>query len=159
MQEPHADTELDELTRRMVAVVGRAHTVSDPAGLSTYECDGLTHGRVRPRLVVLPASTEEVAGVVRVARELGVALVPRGSGTGLSGGARPSPGSVVVALSRMRRVLEVDLEDGWVRLEPGVINLDVTRAVQGRGWYYAPDPSSQSISTRQPIACAVPSRP
>ena len=95
--------------------------------------------------MVLPASTEEVAGVVRLARQAGVALVPRGSGTGLSGGARPSPGSVVVALSRMRRVLEVNLEDGWVRVEPGVANLDVTREVQGRGWYYAPDPSSQSI--------------
>jgi glycolate oxidase len=145
MPEPHADTETRELAARLAAVVGRANCISDPAGLSVYECDGLSHGRVRPRLVVLPGSTEEVAGVVRLAREAGVPLVPRGSGTGLSGGARPTPGGVVVALSRMRRVLEVDLEDGWVRVEPGVINLDVTRAVQGRGWYYAPDPSSQSI--------------
>ncbi len=145
MGEPHADAETRELAGRFAAVVGEAHCISDAAGLSVYECDGLSHGRVRPRLVVLPATTEEVAAVVRLAREAGVALVPRGSGTGLSGGARPTPGAVVVALSRMRRVLEVDLEDGWVRVEPGVINLDVTRAVQGRGWYYAPDPSSQSI--------------
>jgi glycolate oxidase len=145
MPESHADTETDQLARRMAAVVGQAHVISDPAGLSVYECDGLSHGRIRPRLVVLPVTTEEVAGVVRVAREAGVPLVPRGSGTGLSGGARPTPGGVVVALSRMRRVLEVNLEDGWVRVEPGVINLDVTRAVQGDGRYYAPDPSSQSI--------------
>lgn len=145
MAEPHGNSEIDELAARMAAVVGQGQVISDPAGLSVYECDGLSHGRVRPRLVVLPGSTEEVAGVVRVAQALGVALVPRGSGTGLSGGARPSPGCVVVALSRMRRILEVDLEDGWVRVEPGVINLDVTRAVQGKGWYYAPDPSSQSI--------------
>lgn len=145
MAGPHADEETRTLARRMAAVVGEAHCIADPAGLSVYECDGLSHGRVRPRLVVLPGSTEEVAEVVRVAREAGVPLVPRGSGTGLSGGARPTPGSVVVALSRMRRVLEVNLDDGWVRVEPGVINLDVTREVQGRGWYYAPDPSSQSI--------------
>ncbi len=145
MPEAHVDAETRELARQLAAVVGEAHCISDPAELSVYECDGLSHGRVRPRLVVLPGSTEEVVQVVRLARAAGVPIVPRGSGTGLSGGARPTTGSVVVVLSRMRRVLEVDLEDGWVRLEPGVINLDVTRAVQGRGWYYAPDPSSQSI--------------
>jgi glycolate oxidase len=145
MSEVNADTETRELARQMAAAVGQAHCISDPAGLSVYECDGLSHARVRPRLVVLPASTAEVAQVVRLARKAGVPLIPRGSGTGLSGGARPTPGGVVVALSRMRRVLEVNLEDGWVRVEPGVANLDVTRAVAGRGWYYAPDPSSQSI--------------
>jgi glycolate oxidase len=145
MSETPLDAETRELARRMAAVVGEAHCISDPAGLSVYECDGLSHGRITPRLVVLPATTGEVAEVVKLARAAGVPLVPRGSGTGLSGGARPTPGGVVVALSRMRRVIEVNLEDGWVRLEPGVINLDVTRAVQGRGWYYAPDPSSQSI--------------
>jgi len=145
MPEAAPDTETRELARQLAAVVGEAHCISDPAGLSVYECDGLSHGRVRPRLVVLPGTTEEVVQVVRLAGAAGVPIVPRGSGTGLSGGARPTPGSMVGALSRMRRVLEVNLEDGWVRLEPGVINLDVTRAVQGRGWYYAPDPSSQSI--------------
>jgi glycolate oxidase len=144
---PHsiADAETRELARRMADAVGEGNCLADPASLSVYECDGLSHARVRPRLVVLPASTAEVVEVVRIAAQARVPLVPRGSGTGLSGGARPTPGSVVVALSRMRRVLEVNLEDGWVRVEPGVINLDVTRAVQGRGWYYAPDPSSQSI--------------
>jgi glycolate oxidase len=129
----------------MAEVVGPANVVTDAAELVVYEADGLAHGRTRPDLVVLPASTAEVVGIVRVARETGVPLVPRGSGTGLSGGARPTEGCAVVSLSRMRRILEVDLANGWVRVEPGVINLDVTKAVTGAGMYYAPDPSSQSV--------------
>jgi len=119
--------------------------LTDPAELLVYEADGLTHGRTRPALVVLPGSTEEVARVVAVAREEGTPIVPRGAGTGLSGGARPVEGSVVISLARMRRILEVDLANGWIRVEPGVINLDVTRAVAGDGMYYAPDPSSQGV--------------
>ncbi len=134
-----------ELARQMAAVVGDRNCISDPAQLLVYECDGLSHGRVPPGLVVLPGSTDEVAAIVRLARKAGVAVVPRGSGTGLSGGARPIEGCVVVALSRMRRILETNFEDGWVRVEPGVANLDVSRAVAAAGWYYAPDPSSQQI--------------
>jgi glycolate oxidase len=134
-----------DVVRRMAAAVGEQHCISAPADLVVYECDGLTHGRTRPGLVVLPATTEEVSRVVQIASEAGLAIVPRGAGTGLSGGARPVPGCVVVALSRMKRVLDVDLENGTVRVEPGVINLDVSRAVQAGGYYYAPDPSSQSV--------------
>ena len=133
------------IAARFAEVVGAANVVTDPAELLVYEADGLTHGRTAPAVVVLPGSTDEVVGIVRVAREAGVPLVPRGSGTGLSGGARPIEGCAVVALSRMRRILEVDLANGWVRVEPGVINLDVTKAVSGAGWYYAPDPSSQGV--------------
>ena len=136
---------LSDLAGRMAAVVGARNCFSAGPDLLTYECDGLTHGRTRPDLVVLPGSTAEVVEVVRLARASGRPIVPRGSGTGLSGGARPVPGSVVVALSRMRRILEVNLEDGWVRVEPGVLNLDVTKHVSAAGYYYAPDPSSQSI--------------
>jgi glycolate dehydrogenase FAD-linked subunit len=134
-----------DVVRRMAAAVGEQHCISAPSDLVVYECDGLTHGRTRPGLVVLPATTEEVSRVVRIASEAGLAIVPRGAGTGLSGGARPVPGCVVVALSRMKRILEVDLENGTVRVEPGVINLDVSRAVEAGGYYYAPDPSSQSV--------------
>jgi glycolate oxidase len=134
-----------EVAARIAAVVGAAHVVSDPGDLVVYECDGLVHGRTTPGVVVLPGSTEEVREVLRIAREAGIPVVPRGSGTGLSGGARPVEGCILVALSRMRRVLEVDLENGWVRVEPGVFNLDVTRTVAGQGYYYAPDPSSQSV--------------
>jgi len=131
----------------MTEVVGEENCISEPAQLLVYECDGLTHGRTRPALVVLPASTDEVARVVRIAAAAGLPIVPRGAGTGLSGGARPTPGSVVVGLSRMKRILAVDLENGTVRVEPGVINLDVSKAVAGGGFYYAPDPSSQGVCT------------
>ncbi len=135
------------LARRLSAAVGAEHVIADPAELLVYECDGLTHGRTRPALVVLPGSTAEVSEVVRLVREAGAPIVPRGAGTGLSGGARPVPGCVVLSLARMRRILEVDFENGRVRVEPGVINLDVSRAVSGQGWYYAPDPSSQGVCT------------
>jgi glycolate oxidase len=132
---------------RMAAVVGPRNCISDPSELRTYECDGLTSFRVAPGLVVLPGSTEEVAQVVRLAREAELPIVPRGAGTGLSGGALPVPGCVVIGLSRMKRILEVDLENGWMRVQPGVANLDVSKAIGPAGYYYAPDPSSQSVCT------------
>jgi len=138
---------LQEVVEKMTAIVGPGHCISDPAQLRTYECDGLTSFRARPGLVVLPRSTEEVVQVVRLAREAKLSIVARGSGTGLSGGALPVPDCVVVGLSRMNRILEIDLENGWIRVEPGVINLDVSRAIGAAGYYYAPDPSSQSICT------------
>jgi glycolate dehydrogenase FAD-linked subunit len=134
-----------DVAERMAAVVGAGHCIADPADLRTYECDGLAGYRVRPGLVVLPGSTEEVSALVRIAREANLPIVPRGSGTGLSGGALPVPGCVVIALSRMKRILEVNLENGWMRVEPGVANLDVSKAVGPSGYYYAPDPSSQAI--------------
>src|SRR5262249_7334354 len=134
-----------EVADRMMAVVGSRQCISDPAELRTYECDGLTGVRVAPGLVVLPGSTEEVASIVRIAREARLPLAPRGSGTWLSGGALRVEGRLVIALSRMKRILEVDLENGWMRVEPGVFNLDVSKAVGEAGYYYAPDPSSQSV--------------
>jgi glycolate oxidase len=135
------------LIDRFAAIVGARHCISDPAQLATYECDALTSLRQRPGVVVLPGSTEEVIAVVKLARAAGLPIVPRGSGTGLSGGALPVPGCVLLGLSRMRRILEVDLEDGWIRVEPGVINLEISRRVTAHGWYYAPDPSSQQVCT------------
>ena len=130
---------------QMARVVGPDNVITDPTELLVYEADGLTHGRTRPAIVVLPGSTEEVVEVVKVARDAGLPIVPRGSGTGLSGGARPTPGCIVVGLSRMNRILALDLENGTARVEPGVMNLDVSRAVASAGYYYAPDPSSQSV--------------
>jgi glycolate oxidase len=136
---------IKDVAARISAVVGAPHCISDPGELHTYECDGLTGVRVTPALVVLPGSTEEVAAVVRIAREANLPIVPRGSGTGLSGGALPVEGGLVIALSRMKRILEIDLENGRMRVEPGVFNLDVSKAVGAAGYYYAPDPSSQSV--------------
>jgi glycolate oxidase len=134
-------TALDELA----AVVGKKYCLTDPADLRTYECDGLTGMRVRPLAVVLPASTAEVAACVKIAYAHGLPVVPRGAGTGLSGGALPSADGIVVGLARMTRILGVDFENLRMRVQPGVINLDVTKAIAPQGYYYAPDPSSQSV--------------
>jgi glycolate oxidase len=131
----------DELS----AIVGPKRTIVDPAELRTYECDGLAGVRVRPLAVVLPETTEEVSALCRVAKTHGLPIVPRGSGTGLSGGALPVDGCLLVVLSRMTRILAVDLDNRRVRVQPGVINLDVSRAIAADGYYYAPDPSSQSV--------------
>ena len=132
---------------RMAAVVGARHVIHEAADLTTYEQDALTSFRRRPGLVVLPASTEEVVEVMKVAREAGLPVVPRGAGTGLSGGALPTPGCVVVSLARMTAILEVDIENGLLRAQPGVINLDISRHLAPLGYYYAPDPSSQGVCT------------
>jgi glycolate oxidase len=133
------------LHARFAAIVGDANTISARSELRTYECDGLTGTRVTPALVVLPATTGEVARCVRLARELGMPIVPRGAGTGLSGGAVPSAGSLVVGLSRMKAILEIDLANERIRVQPGVVNLEVSRQLGPHGYYYAPDPSSQSV--------------
>jgi glycolate oxidase len=122
-------------------------TIREPEQLRTYECDGLTGRRVVPALVTLPATTEEVAAVVRICNEADVPFVARGAGTGLSGGALPVADGIVISLARMDRILSVDLDAGEIVVEPGVANLDVTRAVAGGGFYYAPDPSSQQVCT------------
>jgi glycolate oxidase len=136
-----------DLHGRFAAIVGAKHAIVDAAELRTYECDGLLGFRVRPAVVVLPASTEEVAACVRLAAELRMPIVPRGAGTGLSGGALPVEGCVVVGLSRMKAILAIDLPNRTARVQPGVINLDITRALASDGYYYAPDPSSQSVCT------------
>jgi glycolate oxidase len=128
-------------------IVGEKNCIVEPSELSTYECDGLTSFRVTPPMVVLPASTEEVSCVLRLAHEHGIPVVPRGAGTGLSGGALPVEGGIVLGTSRMKRILAIDLEDATMRVQPGVINLDVSRAVDAAGLFYAPDPSSQSVCT------------
>jgi glycolate oxidase len=133
--------------QRLAAVIGPAHVIHEPVDLRTYECDALTSFRAAPSVVALPGSTEEVAAVVRIAAEAGMPVVPRGAGTGLSGGALPVPGCVLLGLSRMKKILEVDLDDGWIRVQPGVINLDVSKEISAAGYYYAPDPSSQSVCT------------
>ncbi|HEY1417473.1 MAG TPA: FAD-binding protein, partial [Myxococcaceae bacterium] len=135
------------VVERLIAIVGDRNVIREPVDLRTYECDALTSFRAAPSVVVLPASTEEVAKVVRVAVDAGMPIVPRGAGTGLSGGALPVAGCVLVGLSRMKRILEVDLDNGFIRVQPGVINLDVSKEISTAGYYYAPDPSSQSVCT------------
>ncbi len=127
--------------------LGSENVLTEPEQLRVYECDGLTGHRAVPELVALPASTEEVQAVVRACHREQVPFVARGAGTGLSGGATPFAGGVVVSLARMNRILEIDLDSQRVVVEPGVANLDVTRAVAAHGFFYAPDPSSQQVCT------------
>jgi len=119
--------------------------LSDPVQLMTYECDGLPHLRQTPALVVLPSSAADVQAIVRICAEEGVPFVARGHGTGLSGGALPVAGGVVISLAKLNRVLEIDIPNHRVTAEPGVTNLEITRQVAPFGYYYAPDPSSQQV--------------
>ena len=126
-------------------ILPEAGVITDRARLRTYECDGLAHYRVTPALVVIPDDAAHLAAIVRACAEHGVPFVARGSGTGLSGGALPHAEGVLVVTSRLRAIRELRREDQRAVVEPGVINLDVTRAATPEGYYYAPDPSSQQI--------------
>src|SRR5579863_1350810 len=121
--------------------------ITEREQLRVYECDGLTNRRVVPALVALPQTTEEVRAVVATCAAHAIPFVARGAGSGLSGGAVPVAEGIVISLARMCRVLEIDVDAGLVVVEPGVANLDVTRAVAPYGFYYAPDPSSQQVCT------------
>jgi glycolate oxidase len=126
-------------------IVGAEGIIAERAALRTYESDGLTSYHETPELVVLPTTTAQVRGVVRVCHREGIPFVPRGSGTGLSGGALPVAGGVVISLARMREILEIDLPNQRIVVQPGVINLWITQRVAPHGYYYAPDPSSQQV--------------
>src|SRR2546423_10077925 len=133
------------ILRELRTIVGDRGLISSAEELHTYECDGLTNFRVMPRAVVLPNTTEQVQGIVRMCHRERIPFVARGSGTGLSGGALPVENGIVISLARMNRILEVDFPNARVIVEPGVINLDVTGRVASQEYFYAPDPSSQSI--------------
>jgi glycolate oxidase len=136
---------IDAVTRRARELIPPDGVITDRARLRTYECDGLAHYRVVPALVVVPEDARQLVGVVRACAEHGVPFVARGSGTGLSGGALPHAEGVLVVTSKLRAITDVRREDQRAVVEPGVINLDVTRAATPHGYYYAPDPSSQQI--------------
>ena len=127
--------------------VGERGLITQPNQLQTYECDGLTNFRTLPGAVVLPRTTAEVQAVVRICAQHNIPFVARGAGTGLSGGALPAEDSIVISLARMNRVLAVDLDNARITVEPGVTNMQVTEAVSAAGFFYAPDPSSQTVCT------------
>ncbi len=129
------------------SAVGRDGLITGKSQLQTYECDGLTNFRVVPDAVVLPRTTEQVQAVVRLCARDRIPFVSRGAGTGLSGGALPAAGGIVISLARMNRILTVDVANRQVVVEPGVINAHVTQCVAPYGYFYAPDPSSQSVCT------------
>jgi glycolate oxidase len=126
-------------------IAGDGNVYSEPLELLTYESDALTHLREVPRAVVMPTSAVHVQAIVKLCAREKVPFVARGHGTGLSGGALPDPDGIVIALSRLNRVLQIDIPNRRVRVEPGVTNLEITRQVAPFGYYYAPDPSSQQV--------------
>ncbi len=133
------------IIEQLRAVVGDNGLITKPDQLRTYECDGLTNFRVVPAAVVLPTSADHVQEIVRICHRDRIPFVARGSGTGLSGGALPFAGGIVISLARLNRILEVDIPNARVVVEPGVINAAVTQRVASYGYFYAPDPSSQSV--------------
>src|SRR5919198_384577 len=136
-----------QFRRELEAILGVGAVLSDPDELLVYESDGLTLFRALADFVVFPTSAEHVALVVRLANRAGLPFVARGAGTGLSGGCLPAEGGIVISMMRMNRVLEVDYDNQIAVVEPGLVNLHLSWKVGPKGYYYAPDPSSQQACT------------
>jgi glycolate oxidase len=136
------------LVSRLTEALGEDGVIHAVEELRAYECDALTAYRCPPLAVVLPRTTEEVAAAIGICAEMSVPIVPRGAGTSLAGGSLPTADSVILGVARMNQVLEIDYANRFIRVQTGITNLSVTGAVQGEGFFYAPDPSSQ-------LACAI----
>jgi glycolate oxidase len=135
------------LVDRLRAIVGRDAILTAPSDLLVYECDGYTIEKNKPDVVVFPTSTVQVVQVVKVCKEFGVPFLPRGAGTSLAGGCLPVGGGVMIALTRMKRILEVNTRDRYAVVEAGVVNLWLTNHLKPHGYHFAPDPSSQGACT------------
>ena len=137
----------DAIVRDLIALCGAEAVIADEDGRRAFETDALTAYRRMPLAVVLPTSTEAVAAVLKYAKANGIRVMPRGAGTSLAGGAVPLEDSIVVGVSKMNRVLEIDFQNRYARVEAGITNLAISAAVQADGFFYAPDPSSQIACT------------
>ena len=137
-----------DIVAALAEAIGADDVISDEVETRAYECDALTAYRCPPLAVALPRNTQGVAAVMRVCHEHGVPVVPRGAGTSLSGGSLPTADCVILGTARLRDVLEIDYDNRFIRLQTGVTNLSVSETVDGDGFFYAPDPSSQ-------LACAI----
>lgn len=135
-----------DLVKKLKKIVGKDAVLDRAEDLMLYEYDGGVD-RGTPEVVCFPQTTEQVAEIMRLATKSGVCIVPRGAGTGLSGGSIARAGGIVLGFSRMNKILEIDLENQRAVVQPGVVNLDLTKAVERRGFYFAPDPSSQKACT------------
>ena len=132
-----------EIPAKLRQILEPASIVEDETELLVYECDGLPLFKHKPDIVVFPATTEQVAQIVRVANEYAIPFLPRGAGTGLSGGAFAAEGGILIELQRMNSILTIDVENRFAVVQPGVVNLHISQAAAPYGLYYAPDPSSQ----------------
>ncbi len=138
---------MSPLTSDLRSLLGRENVLSAPSELAVYDCDAFTIERQRPDVVVLPRSAMQVADVVKVCPRHSVPIVARGAGTSLAGGCLPVGGGVLIMLSRMNKIVEIDLRNRMAVVEAGVTNLRLTQALAGSGFHFAPDPSSQGAST------------
>ncbi|MGE0095623.1 MAG: FAD-linked oxidase C-terminal domain-containing protein [Alphaproteobacteria bacterium] len=138
----------DALVARLREAVPGEGVIADRDAIRTYDCDGLTAYKALPLAVVLPEDTAQVAAVLKICKEFGAKVVPRGAGTGLSGGALPIEDGVILGLGKFKAILDIDFANRCAVVQPGVTNLAITQAVEHAGFYYAPDPSSQ-------IACTI----
>jgi glycolate oxidase len=136
-----------EIAKELERLLGPGRVISDEDGRRAFETDGLTAYRSMPLVVVLPRTTEEVSRTLKYAHDNGITVIPRGAGTSLCGGALPAEDAIVIGVSRMNRVLEIDTENRIARVETGITNLGISAAVQPLGFFYAPDPSSQLACT------------
>ncbi len=150
MPDPDSDVlgRRGEIVRALREILPRESVIAEEEGLRAYECDGLTAYRQLPLIVVLPETTGQVSEILRYCHGRGIKVVPRGAGTSLSGGALPLADGITLGLGKFNRILEVDYGNRCVVAQPGVTNLALTQAVEGEGFHYAPDPSSQ-------IACSI----
>jgi glycolate oxidase len=138
----------DELLARLRAILPSSSVIADETARRAYECDALVMYRALPLVVVLPETVEQVRAIMALAQEMNVKVVPRGAGTSLSGGSMPLEDGILLGMSKFNRILEIDFENRCARVQPGVQNLAISKAVEHAGFYYAPDPSSQ-------IACSI----
>lgn len=136
-----------DLLDKLRAIVGPEGVICDRDELIVYECDGYVISKNIPDVVVFPTTTEQVVAIVKLCGAFGVPFVPRGAGTSLAGGTLAIGGGVMICLTRMKRILEINVRDGYAVVEPGVVNVWLTRALAGSGFHYAPDPSSQTACT------------
>src|SRR5204863_4164291 len=132
------------LVARMKAIVGNDNVLTAAADMAAYECDGFTIAKTKPNVVVFPTSTEHIVGIVKACNEMDVGFLARGAGTSLAGGCVLVGGGVMIALARMKRILEINVRDRYALVEPGVVNVWLTNALKPHGYHYAPDPSSQA---------------
>ncbi|MCS7305886.1 MAG: FAD-binding protein [Thermoguttaceae bacterium] len=138
---------ISALARRLRRIVGRDGVLTSPSELAVYECDGYTLEKHRPDLVIFPRSREEVVEIVRLCRHYRVPILARGAGTSLAGGCTPVGGGLLLVMTRMNRILQIDRRNRMAVVEPGVLNVQLARALEGTGLHFAPDPSSQTAST------------
>jgi glycolate oxidase len=138
---------LSSIVDSLREIVGPENVLAARSDLMVYECDGFTIEKNSPDVVVFPRHTDDVARVVRLCNRAGVPFLPRGAGTSLAGGCLPVGGGVMIVLTRMKRILEINLRDRYAVVEPGVVNVWLTNALKGTGFHYAPDPSSQGACT------------